>query len=161
MGFPRQEYCSGLPLSSPEDLPDPGIEPGSPALQVDSLLSEPPGKPNFNQETANLSRQRGNGSFVQTHTLHAGAGRLCCLGQEVSTCCAHRSLLLREERLSGRVFSWQSEESSWEPRDCGHEKCRNLPILVSHTESYSVWSFFLCLISLSLMFKFHQCGSMD
>ena len=101
-----------------------------------------PGKPDFNQETANLSRQWGNGSFVQTHTLHAGAGRLCCLGQEVSTCCVHRSLLLREERLSGRVFSWQSEESSWKPPDCDHEKCRNLPILVSHTESYSIWSFF-------------------
>ena len=32
MGFSRQEYWSGLPLPSPEDLPDPGIEPGSPAL---------------------------------------------------------------------------------------------------------------------------------
>ena len=39
MGFPRQEYRSGLPFSSPGDLPDPGIEPGSPALQADSLLS--------------------------------------------------------------------------------------------------------------------------
>ena len=44
MGFPRQEYWSGLPFSSPGDLPDPGIEPRSPALQVDSLLSEPPEK---------------------------------------------------------------------------------------------------------------------
>ena len=43
--FSRQEYCSGLPLSSPEDLPDPGIEPGSPALQVDSLPSENQGSP--------------------------------------------------------------------------------------------------------------------
>ena len=34
-----------MPFSSPGDLPDPGIEPGSPALQVDSLPSEPPGKP--------------------------------------------------------------------------------------------------------------------
>ena len=32
MGFSRQEYCSGLPFPSPGDLPDPGIEPGSPAL---------------------------------------------------------------------------------------------------------------------------------
>ena len=36
---------SGLPFPSPEDLADPGIEPGSPILQVDSLLSEPPRKP--------------------------------------------------------------------------------------------------------------------
>ena len=45
MGFSRQEYWSGLPLSSPGDLPDPGIEPRSPALKSDSLPSEPPGKP--------------------------------------------------------------------------------------------------------------------
>ena len=45
MGFPRQEYWSGLPFSPPGDLPDPGIKPGSPALQEDSLPTEPPGKP--------------------------------------------------------------------------------------------------------------------
>ena len=44
MEFSRQEYWSGLPFPSPGDLPDPGIEPGSPALQADSLPSEPPGK---------------------------------------------------------------------------------------------------------------------
>jgi len=44
MEFSRQEYWSGLPCPSPEDLPDPRIENGSPALQADSLLSEPPGK---------------------------------------------------------------------------------------------------------------------
>ena len=38
MGFSRQEYWSGLPFPSPGDLPDPGIEPGSPALQADALL---------------------------------------------------------------------------------------------------------------------------
>ena len=45
MGFSRQGYWSGLPLPSPGDLPDPGIEPGSPALQADALTSEPAGKP--------------------------------------------------------------------------------------------------------------------
>ena len=45
IGFPRQEYWSELPFPSPGDLPDPGIEPGSSALQADSLLVEPPGKP--------------------------------------------------------------------------------------------------------------------
>ena len=44
MGFPRQEYWGGLPFPSPGDLPDPGIEPGSPALQVNSFPTEPPGK---------------------------------------------------------------------------------------------------------------------
>ena len=45
MGFSRREYWSGLPFPSPGDLPNPGIKPGSPALQADSLLSESPGKP--------------------------------------------------------------------------------------------------------------------
>ena len=45
MGFSRQEYWSGLPFPSPGDVPDPGIEPRSPALQADTLTSEPPGKP--------------------------------------------------------------------------------------------------------------------
>ena len=44
MGFSRQEYWSGEPIPSPGDLPDPGMEVGSPALQADSLPSEPPGK---------------------------------------------------------------------------------------------------------------------
>ena len=41
MGFSRQEYWSGLPFPSPRDLPDPGIEPRSPALEADALTSEP------------------------------------------------------------------------------------------------------------------------
>jgi len=45
MGFSRQEYLSGVPFSSPGDLPDPGIEPGSPALQADYLPTELQGKP--------------------------------------------------------------------------------------------------------------------
>ena len=40
----RQEYCNGLPLLSPVDLPNTGTEPRSPALQADSLQSEPPAK---------------------------------------------------------------------------------------------------------------------
>jgi len=45
MEFSRQEYWSGFPFPSPGDLPGPGIEPGSPTLQADALLCEPPGKP--------------------------------------------------------------------------------------------------------------------
>ena len=47
MGFTRQEYRSGQPFPSPGDLLNPGIEPGSPALQAGSLLCEPPGKPHY------------------------------------------------------------------------------------------------------------------
>ena len=44
MGFSRQEYWSGLSFPSPGDLPNPGIEPRSPALQADTLPSNPPEK---------------------------------------------------------------------------------------------------------------------
>ena len=45
MGFPRQEYWSGLPFPSPGDLPDPGIKPVSPALQADSFSPRCQGSP--------------------------------------------------------------------------------------------------------------------
>ena len=47
MGFFRQEYWSGLPFPSPEDLPDPGIKPTSPALAGVFFTAEPPGKPMY------------------------------------------------------------------------------------------------------------------
>ena len=47
MEFSRQEYWSGLPFPSPEDLPDPRLKPWSPTLQADALPSEPPGEPQF------------------------------------------------------------------------------------------------------------------
>ena len=46
LGFPRQEYYSGLPFPSPGDLPEPGIEPMFPALAGGFFTAEPPGKPN-------------------------------------------------------------------------------------------------------------------
>ena len=45
MGFFKQEYWSGWPFAFPGDLPNPGIEPGSPALQAEALPSNPPRKP--------------------------------------------------------------------------------------------------------------------
>jgi len=54
MGFSRQECWSGLPFPSPGDLPDPGIESGSPALRADALLSEPPGKPILENKATKL-----------------------------------------------------------------------------------------------------------
>ena len=44
MGFPRQEHWSGLPFLSPAEIPDPGIEPVSPALANEFLTTDPPGK---------------------------------------------------------------------------------------------------------------------
>ena len=50
MEFSRIEYWSGFPFPSPGDLPNPGIKARSPALHVDCLPSEPPGKPHFYQK---------------------------------------------------------------------------------------------------------------
>ena len=46
-GFSRQEYWSGSPFPSPGDLPNPGMDPRSPAFQADSLLAEAPGEPTY------------------------------------------------------------------------------------------------------------------
>ena len=56
VGFSRQEYWSGVPLPSPGDLPDPGIEPGTPAMRADALPCEPPGNPPFS--TLNLRKSK-------------------------------------------------------------------------------------------------------
>ena len=52
--FSRQGYWSGLPFPSPEDLPNPGTEPGSSTLQADALLSEPQGKPMVTEKGVKL-----------------------------------------------------------------------------------------------------------
>ena len=63
MGFSRQECWSGLPFPSPGDLPDPGFEPGSPALRADALPSEPPEKPH-------QAPQRGAGEMQMPFSHH-------------------------------------------------------------------------------------------
>ena len=59
MKFSRQENWSGLPFPFPGDLLHPGMEPGSPALQVDALTSELPGKPAKGEDVNGLSRENG------------------------------------------------------------------------------------------------------
>ena len=68
MGFSRQEYWSGLPLPSPGDLPDPGIKPGSPALEADTLTSEPPGKPLICVREWTLTSLKTRASKVKSET---------------------------------------------------------------------------------------------
>ena len=78
MGFSRQEYWGGLPFPSPGGLPDPGIEPRSPALQADSLSSEPLGSiPIFhgdwkcqNCECSKISRAVGQHVFHDRLVAH-------------------------------------------------------------------------------------------
>ena len=74
MGFSRQEYWSGLPFPSPGDLPDPGIEPRSPALRGDALPSEPPGKSCHTQKSTktinqNVCSSQTVGTFYQDVSL--------------------------------------------------------------------------------------------
>ena len=66
VGFSRQEYWSGLPFPSPGDLPNPGIEPGSPALQADALPSEPQGKTASQRKSMPKNAQ----TTTQLHSSH-------------------------------------------------------------------------------------------
>ena len=70
MGFSRQEYWSGLPVPSPGDLPNPGIEPGSPALQTEALPSEPPGKPGVLKTCVLSLANNFKSQFFQPSRLH-------------------------------------------------------------------------------------------
>ena len=81
MGFPRQEYWSGLPFPSPGDLPDPGIEPKSPALQANSLPSEPPRRPPETSPTRDIKRIPRRTQFTVSPWLSSG-GRFQCRARE-------------------------------------------------------------------------------
>ena len=100
VGISRQEYWSGLPFPSPGDLPDPGIEPSSPALQADSLPSEPPGKPH---------RTLGGLKSVGNHSK----GPLKLFQLDVHPCfppCTHPVFLSMQDSLTAKatcfVFEW-------------------------------------------------------
>ena len=71
MGFPREEYWSGLPFPSPEDLPDPGFEPMCPALTSGFFSTEPPGKP---IRVLSEHYSFGSGAIFQ----YVGEGCFCC-----------------------------------------------------------------------------------
>ena len=99
MGFSRQECCSVLPFPSPGDHPEPGIEPGSSALQADSLLSEPSGKPPTSQcksiyslvEAATVELESRSLSLGFSQTLPQ-ANWVIISGQGAWASCAHWSL---------------------------------------------------------------------
>ena len=74
MGLPRQECWSGLPFPSSGDLPNPGIEPGSPVLQADSLPTELPGKPAHFSNSYCLHQQFSNS--LPKHTWKTRHGPL-------------------------------------------------------------------------------------
>ena len=70
MGFPRQEHCTGLPFPSPGDLPDPGIEPRSPAWVGRFFITEPPGKPCINTTRRDKCYNWGGHSYHRAWSRH-------------------------------------------------------------------------------------------
>ena len=96
MGFSRQEYWNGLPFPSPGDLPDPGIEPRSPALQADALTSELPGKPDWQHRALLIESTHSTGYWYQHVTwkvrisVHSAASSslgVCCYGARLLCVC--------------------------------------------------------------------------
>ena len=97
MGFSRQEYWCGLPFPSPGNIPDPGIEPWSPALQADALLSEPPGCPykrlwpsemgKMDEKTkARVTRLNLSKATRACHYLQRAVSQFQKLWREISVC---------------------------------------------------------------------------
>ena len=76
MEFSRQDYWSGLPFPSPGELPNPGIKPGSPELQADSLPSKPPGKP-CKKDGRALNNDKGINTrrLIDIYALNKGASK--------------------------------------------------------------------------------------
>ena len=73
MGFSRQEYWSGLPCPPPGDLPNPGIEPRFPVLQVNSLPAEPPRKSLLNEtEQGMIMRIKGDKNILKAMSKMLG-----------------------------------------------------------------------------------------
>ena len=113
MGFLRQEYWTGLPLPPPGDLPDPGIEPRSPALQADSLPTEPPRRRmlcNDLKWEKNLKKE--------WKILY------------ISTYMESRKMLLMN-------LSTGQQWRCWNKQTCGHSRGRRWMIWDSSTETYT------------------------
>ena len=101
LGCSRQQYWNGLPHPPPGDLPNPGIEPRSPALQMDSLQSEPPGKPK-NAEEGSLSLLQGE-SWLRleiVNLLHPRSGPFAPQAQAFE--CPHRCHSLHRDGVQSR-----------------------------------------------------------
>ena len=78
MDFSRQKYWSGSPFPSPGDLPNPGVKPGSPTLQADTLPSEPPGKPGELEEGQFSLARRGREENLSGNRLHKEVAACVC-----------------------------------------------------------------------------------
>ena len=110
MRFPRREYWSGLPFPSPGYLPDPGIEPGSPTLQADSLPSELPGTPSYVYVCMYVYAYL---CLLHTYMLirnnHYNKEQYCSSSNPIillKVNCCREQLQIREQILSASGFQW-------------------------------------------------------
>ena len=110
----RQEYWSGLPFPFPGDLPDPGIEARSPALQADSLSFELPGKPNEREKVV-MTNSRSPGFWFST-TLNS-----CFFPLQKEISCLY-SYLRRHATPLWFSFSNSKQTSDWEPQTVKSEQ---------------------------------------
>ena len=113
MGVSRQEYWRGLPFPSPGDLTNPGTESGSPALQADSLLSEPPGKSfsKVNKRNTDMWPQKIDESRQGDTTQNTHEKHLEWLKKQKV-----KSRLIQAEHAAGMLgLKWKEERSneSW------------------------------------------------
>ena len=111
MGIPRQEYWSGLPLLSPGDLPDPGIEPVSPTLKPDSeLLSELPGKPKGKERiTSKTGGDCRKGYWYILRRQHEKTSKI--LDMEVRACeLTTLDGLFPLTNVGGKIINWKREK---------------------------------------------------
>ena len=104
MGFSRQEYWNELPFPSPGDLPDPGIKPGYPILQPDSLSSEPPGKSISGMKPCYFSRNSSEQtSQLPMVPLKVITIRLGIKSAEFGGCC-HLNWAERLKSIKGKLL---------------------------------------------------------
>ena len=110
-GFSRQEHWSGFPCPPPGNLPNPGIKPRSPILQLDSLLSEPPGKP----KTTGVVTY----PFCRGTSWSRNRTQVSCIAGEFYTSWATREAYTHTHTLIWRLPGClSSKESTCQCRSC-------------------------------------------
>ena len=133
VGFSRQECWRGVPFPSPGDLPDPGIKPGSPALEADALTSEPPGEFSIPTDLVGMTIQRAlfrNLFFSWFGLLHALLNVISQFihplrglpwwlsGKEPACQCRRRGFDLWVRKISWRR-KWQPTPMFWRGKSHG------------------------------------------
>ena len=135
MGFPSQEYWSGLPFSSPGDLPDPGIEPRFPTLQADSVLSESLGKPHPNL------------GLLIAHSILA-------LSSTVVSGCHFLPVLFLTFVLDSTALDF-SEADLWIQKDLGWNAC----FIIYFLGDLNKWPFCRAVMGLNVRWVTWKCTS--